>query len=126
MKRTVAELFVESTEVAVKAVKINAADKQVNGVSNREYQGVNQLILLEAKKANKFSSNQWFTQDFLNSKDSEYEIIEGQKGTMVFSNKLFKTGEVKKKKDSEETYEVQEKKLTYYYVFNLGQLKEKA
>jgi hypothetical protein len=61
----------------------------------------------------------------LNAEDSKFEIKAGEKGVMLFSNKLVKTGEVKTKKGSEETYEVQERKLTYYYVFNENQIQLK-
>ncbi len=125
-KQTVAELMVNSIEQAVKGLEINVSNKQVNGTTGRNYQGVNELILLDAVKQNKFTSTQWFTQDSLKAEDSKLSIKKDEKGTMIFNNRLVKTGEIKTKKDSNEDYEVQIKKLNYYYVFNKCQLEERA
>lgn len=121
----IVEMYLETVEEVVKGISVKGANKPVNGESGREYKGLNSLILFNAIATNKFTSNKFFTQVSLNTEDSKYEIKKGEKGIILFSNKLVKTGEVKTKKDSQETYEVQEKKLTYYYVFNENQIQLK-
>lgn len=123
-KKSVAELYVEQVEIATKDLMINANGKPVNGKTRRPYKGVNQLILLDQQRIHNYNSYLWFTQNHILSEESSFMIKEGEKGTMIFSNNLHKTGEIRKKKDSNETYEVQEKRLTYYYVFNKDQLIE--
>ena len=121
-KKSVAELYVEQVEMATKDLMINANGKPVNGKTRRPYKGVNQLILLDQQRIHHYNSYLWFTRNYIISEESPFKIKDGEKGTMIFTNKLYKTGELRKKKDSNETYEVQEKRLTYYYVFNKDQL----
>ena len=102
MKTTVERLYVESMETAMSAIKLPSTQTQLNGATNREYTKVNQLILVSSQVANKFKSNEWFTQDQI--KEAGLSVIKDQKGTMLFSshikeddNKTYisKTGEVK-------------------------------
>ena len=103
----------------------NTTIKPFNGSSLREYRGMNRIILIDAAIQNNFQSQEWFTQDELMKEDSNLMIAEGQKGTMIFSNRLYRTGEIRQKADTGEDYEVQIKKLSYYYVFNKDQLQDK-
>lgn len=120
MKTTVERLYVESMETAMSASKLPSTQAQLNGATNREYTKVNQLILVSSQVANKFKSNEWFTQDQI--KEAGLSVIKDQKGTMLFSshikeddNKTYisKTGEVKNFKI---------KTYSYYFVFNKDQL----
>lgn len=121
----VVEMYLGTVEEVVKGITVKGSNKPINGESGREYKGLNSLICFNAIATNKFTSNKFYTQMSLNAEDSKFEIKSGEKGVMLFSNKLVKTGEVKTKKGSEETYEVQERKLTYYYVFNENQIQLK-
>lgn len=121
----VVELYLETVEEVVKGITVKGVHKPVNGESGREYKGLNSLILFNSIGLNKFTSNKFYSQVSLNSEESQFEIKAGEKGTMLFSSKLVETGEIKTKKNSTETYKVQERKLSYYYVFNENQIQSK-
>ncbi len=123
-KKSVAQLYVEQVELTTKDLMINANGKPVNGKTKNPYKGVNQLILLDQQRIHNYNSYLWFTRNYILSEESSFKIKDGEKGTMIFSNKLHNTGEIRKKRDTNETYEVKEKRLTYYYVFNKDQLVE--
>ncbi|MCT7596122.1 ArdC-like ssDNA-binding domain-containing protein [Aliarcobacter butzleri] len=121
----IVELYLETVEEVVKGISVKGAHKPINGESGREYKGLNSLILFNAIAQNRFDSNKFYSQASLNSEESAYEIKTGEKGIMLFSSKLVETGEVRTKKNSTETYKVQERKLSYYYVFNENQIQVK-
>lgn len=118
----IVELYLETVEEVVKGISVKGANKPINGESGREYKGLNSLILFNSIGLNKFTSNKFYSQASLNNEESAFEIKAGEKGTMLFSSKLVETGEIKTKKNSTETYKVQERKLSYYYVFNENQI----
>ncbi len=105
-KMTVSEIF-EREAQRVAGITHNVG-KQINGVSQREYQGFNKINLYLLKKEKGFESNEWLTHDQLTKEG--LQVKEGEHGTPVFNHKLIEQDGKKKKV------------LRYYLVFNKDQL----
>ena len=125
MKNTVERIYVEAIEEALKAIKLPSNQRQINGVSNREYTKVNQLILVSAQAENQFNQGIWYSKDQL--EEAGLTVKKDAQPTMLFSSKI--------KEDESRTYTDKEsgeikpfkiKTYRYYYVYNKSQLTEKA
>ena len=105
-KMTVAQIF--EREAQRVATLTNAPGKQVNGITQREYQGFNRINLYLTAKENGFESKEWLTHDQFTK--AGYTLKEDQHGIPVFNYKIIETDGKK------------EKVLRYYLVFNKDQL----
>lgn len=121
MKTTVERLYVESMEAAMSAIKLPASQVQVNGSTKRNYTKVNQLILVSALAANKFTSNEWFSAE--QAKEAGLSIKKDAQGTMLFSSQIKEDENRTYEKDGE-TKNFKVKSYRYYYVFNKDQLEK--
>lgn len=120
--KSVEQLYVLSIEEAMLSIKFSADKAQVNGSTNREYTKVNQLILVGAQTANKFTSNKWFSMEQI--KEAGLSIKKDEKGTMLFNSSI-KEDETRTYEKDGETKNFKIKKYSYYYVFNENQLEKK-
>ncbi len=108
-KKSVLELYVAAVEVAVSSKK---TQQQVSA-SGHNFNGLNNVILAEAKTANNFKSNVWFSEKQMNEQNLMLKD-ENAEGAIVFTTKLVDKEGTNKK----------ETVLRYWKVFNKDQLTE--
>lgn len=124
MKTTVERIYVEAIEASLKMIKLPENQRQVNGVTNREYKKANQLILVSAQAAQGFNQGVWFSQDQIETAGKQ--VIKGQKGTMLFSSKITESEtDTYTDKETGEVKPIKIKSYRYYFVFNKSQLEDK-
>lgn len=106
-KKSILELYVSAVEKAV----ISKKTQQQVSASGNNFSGLNNVLLAEAKTANGFKSNEWFSEKQI----TEAGLIlkdELSEGVLVFTTKLIDVEGSNKK----------ETVLRYWKVFNKDQL----
>lgn len=99
-------------------VKTTMGGLPANGVSNRKYSGINQIVLYFEQQEKGYSSPQWAT--FKQAKEKGWKIKKGAKSTLVYFFKMLDVENTNK-----QTGEVEKKKiplLQCYPVFNFDQI----
>jgi antirestriction protein ArdC len=96
-------------------------NKQYNYITNKDYQGRNQVDLMVAKEKNKFKSDAWLT--FLQANDKNLKIKKGSKSVSVFLGyeKFSELKTVKEGGEEKQKLSTVSRPLGFARVFNLDQ-----
>ena len=111
--KNVLEMYLESLETAMSFIKLSDAQEQINSITERKYRKLNQLILVAKQAEMKYQSNKWLSKEQLD--EANKQVKKGEWGTQLYSFKL---------KDSTDNKKV--KTYSYYTVYNIEQLEERA